>query len=679
MASRDDGNYKDTNEEGLDDILLNDDFEEDHDLDYYMSVDDEEAAATVEFSEPEDKIDFVAQSNGRIGSGSGMKGRRSGRQSDSNADERTGSRTKRKNHGGRTSGNGNVKRTGKAGGKGKGRKKNQSTLMAMAAVAAAIVLLAGWFIITRYSPSTNVMSGYEYFDMTGDDGVLLMVDGENISSSGKLIDNRVYLTQEDVEEYINVRFYYDAETGGVLYADSSTIYTYMPDATNYSDDGGKIYSEDNAVIKSIDGVIYIDFEYVAKRTSCTYSYGHGPERVSVRTSNEEIATVKANTKATVRYRAGYKSDILEKVNKDSVMYYEDTVDNWYKVVTESGYTGYVKASEVSDVTSTIPEYEYKDVYNNIKKDAKVSMGWFQVTTAAANSNVDALVSSANGMNTISPTWYTISDAAGNLSSILSSDVVRRMHALGLEVWPLVNDFDKDIDYQALFASKKARANMINQLVWDASNYGYDGLNIDFENVKKEYAADYLQFIRELSVMCEKVNIVLSTDNYKPESFNSFYNLKEQAAFVDYVIIMGYDEHYSGSEAGSVASLPFVEEGIKSALEQVPSSQLINAIPFYTRLWTVSSAGTTSTAVGMQSALDAVSDNGGIAMWDEESGQYVCSYDKDGAQVRIWLEEEKSIEAKMKLYSAYNLGGVAQWKLGLERAEVWDIISAGMSY
>ena len=221
--------------------------------------------------------------------------------------------------------------------------------------------------------------------------------------------------------------------------------------------------------------------------------------------------------------------------------------------------------------------------------------------------------------------------------------------------------------------------LINNLMQEARQYGYDGYNIDFEYVKKDFADDYLQFLRELSIACQNNGLVLSVDNYKPANHNAHYELAEQAVFVDYIVIMGYDEHYAGSDAGSVASLPFVEDGISRAVSMVPSEQVINAVPFYTRISTENAGETKSRAVGMQAAMDAMQENGATAEWDETTGQYYCTYETSAGTVQIWFEEDRSIGEKMKLYSKYKLGGVAEWKLGLETSSVWSIISNGLNY
>lgn len=216
--------------------------------------------------------------------------------------------------------------------------------------------------------------------------------------------------------------------------------------------------------------------------------------------------------------------------------------------------------------------------------------------------------------------------------------------------------------------------MVNLLISNADRYGFDGINLDCENVKSAFAKDYLQFVRELSIACERKGLVLSTDNYKPEAYNTCYNLKEQSRFVDYVIVMAYDEHYAGSDAGSVASLPFVKEAVEDTVKLVGQEHVIAGIPFYTRIWTTTSGQTTSRAVGMQAAVDQLNSDGQVALWNEDCGQYVASYTVGSSTRQIWFEEEKSVEAKMQVIQEENVAGVACWKLGLEKMTVWSVIS-----
>lgn len=555
-----------------------------------------------------------------------------------------------------------------------GRKRIKGIIIA-AAAAGFVVIVAAMFVIVRYTPTKEKMSGYKYFDIDKNtDKVLVMIDGESYPDTGINIDGRLYLPQEFIADNINVGFYYDKESDATLYSDTSYIYAFKKNQNDYSDDTGKIYTMDYSVIRDVDGECFIAWDYVAERTDCEYQYASEPDRLNVTLKSEAKQCVTAGKKAAVRYRGGIKSPVLEYVSKGDRLEYVDDIDEWIKVTTVSGYTGYVKKSEVSDTFEYVREQKAVEEHNFLLKNEKITLAWFQVSGTAGNSSIDNNMSTISGVNVIAPTWYSVTDESGNMSSYASADFVSKMHQRGIDVWALVSDFDTNVDFAQLYSSKAARTNMVNKLVGEAKSYGFDGINLDYENIKSAYAKDYLQFVRELSVACERNGIVLSTDNYKPEAYNRCYNLKEQSKFVDYVIVMAYDEHYAGTDAGSVASLPFVKEAVEDTVQLVGKEHVIAGIPFYTRIWTTTDGNTTSRAVGMQAAIDQLNSDGQVALWNDDCGQYVASYTVGSSTRQIWFEEEKSIEAKMQVIQQENTAGVACWKLGLEKSTVWSVIS-----
>lgn len=554
-----------------------------------------------------------------------------------------------------------------------GRKGIKGIIIA-AAAAGLVVIVAAMFVIVRYTPTKEKMSGYKYFDIDKNtDKVLVMIDGESYPDTGINIDGRLYLPQEFIADNINVGFYYDKESDATLYSDTSYIYAFKKNQNDYSDDTGKTNTMDYSVIRDVDGECFIAWDYVAERTDCEYQYASEPDRLNV-TLRDAKQCVTAGKKAAVRYRGGIKSPVLEYVSKGDRLEYVDDIDEWIKVTTVSGYTGYVKKSEVSDTFEYVREQKAVEEHNFLLKNEKITLAWFQVSGTAGNSSIDNNISTISGVNVIAPTWYSVTDASGNMSSYASADFVSKMHQRGIDVWALVSDFDTNVDFAQLYSSKAARTNMVNKLVGEAKSYGFDGINLDYENIKSAYAKDYLQFVRELSVACERNGIVLSTDNYKPEAYNRCYNLKEQSRFVDYVIVMAYDEHYAGTDAGSVASLPFVKEAVEDTVQLVGKEHVIAGIPFYTRIWTTTDGNTTSRAVGMQAAIDQLNSDGQVALWNDDCGQYVASYTVGSSTRQIWFEEEKSIEAKMQVIQQENTAGVACWKLGLEKSAVWSVIS-----
>ncbi len=555
-----------------------------------------------------------------------------------------------------------------------GRKRIKGIIIA-AAVAGLVIIVAAMFMIVRYTPTKEKMSGYEYFDIDKNtDRVLVMIDGESYPDTGINIDGRLYLPQEFIADNVNVGFYYDKESDAMLYSDTSYIYAFKKSQNDYSDDTGKTYNMDYSVVRDVDGECYIAWDYVAECTDCEYQYASEPDRLNVTLEREAKQCVTADKKAAVRYRGGIKSPVLEYVNKGDRLEYVDDIDEWIRVTTVSGYKGYVKKSEVSDTFEYVREEKADEEHNYILKNEKITLAWFQVSGTAGNSSIDNNIAATSGINVIAPTWYSVTDESGNMSSYASSDFVSKMHQRGIDVWVLASDFDTNVDFAQLYSSKAARTNMVNKLVGEAKSYGFDGINLDYENVKSAYAKDYLQFVRELSVACERNGLVLSTDNYKPEAYNRCYNLKEQSRFVDYVIVMAYDEHYAGTDAGSVASLPFVKEAVEDTVALAGKEHVIAGVPFYTRIWTTTDGKTTSRAVGMQAAIDQLNSDGQVALWNDDCGQYVASYTVGSSTRQIWFEEEKSIEAKMQVIQQEETAGVACWKLGLEKSSVWSVIS-----
>ena len=349
--------------------------------------------------------------------------------------------------------------------------------------------------------------------------------------------------------------------------------------------------------------------------------------------------------------------------------------------TGDGVTGYIKTSDLDTDNIEHKKYSFdrgkEDAgYTSITRDEPIVLGWHQVTSTAANSSLGTALAKAEGLNVISPTWFGVADSEGEVTSLASKDYVTKLKAINVDVWPLISDFNKDVDYNRLFMSTTTRGNLIKNIIYFIEEYNLDGINIDFEHIKSSYAEGYIEFLRELSIEMRSRKKVLSVDNYIPLEFNAFYNIKEQGIVSDYLCVMAYDEHYSGSpKAGSVSSLSWVKNSIENTAKSAPMKKLIVGLPFYTRLWREAHTGKlTSRALSMDGGLNLVSSNKAKKEWDKEKGQYYAEW-KDGKdRMRIWLEEEKSLEAKLKLVEKDKVAGIAFWKLGLERKEAWNSVT-----
>lgn len=538
---------------------------------------------------------------------------------------------------------------------------------------------AGKLLYEKYSPSKEMADLNEYFGLSGDQDMAVVINDEMVGDMARFIDGKVYLHVETVYQYMDSRFYWDEKENQYLYALPKELVSAAVGESSYT--VAKSSQDAGYVILRTDGSdAYVAADFLLNYTNFIYEYSEEPNRVRITTEFGNKDVVTAQKKVAVRWKAGIKSPILTNVDKGTVMYVLEEPENigdWTKVLTKDGFIGYVKNNRISDVTQeevAAPEFEEPD-YTSISKDYTINMTWHQVTNMEANNYLLNKIADTKGLTTISPTWFSIADTDGNISSLASQSYVTYAHQQGLEVWGLVDNFKDDVSTYETLSKTSSRQRLVNQLIAAAIQYGLDGINVDFELITQDCARAYIEFIRELSIMCRINGIILSVDNYVPTASSDHYDRAEQGVFADYVVIMGYDEHYAGSEeAGSVASIGYVQQGIEKTLSEVPKEKVINAIPFYTRFWKTDADGTvTSEALGMNDADQKVKNNNAEPVWDDTTKQYYVEIEYDGATYQMWMEEETSIEEKMKLIKQYELAGVSSWRLGYERSSIWDVI------
>lgn len=539
------------------------------------------------------------------------------------------------------------------------------------AVAVLVILVAILGIVThvvmKYIPSSEKMDLNEYYGEMADGEIALVIGTEKLEERGLVDGDRVYLPLDVVNTYLNQRYYWDSANQQILYATPSELTS----VSASSEAGDKVWVKDDKV--------YLNLTYVQEFTDLDAYITKDPYRIAIQYKFKNVKTVTVKKNTSIRYRGGIKSAILTSVKKGTKLRLIEEMENWDQVATDDGYIGYIDKKKVGEAEKTKFERSFKkEEYSYLTMDSKVNMVWHQVTSTDANAYFADATANMTGVNVISPTWFYLTDTSGNIASIASADYVSQAHEKGLQVWGLIDNFTQEVSTTETLSSTAARQNIISQLIQAAKDVGMDGINVDFESLSEDVGIHFLEFLRELSIECHKNNLVLSVDNPVPEDFTSHYDRAEQGRVVDYVIIMGYDEHYVGSEAGSVASLPWVEQGIQDTLKEVPAKRVINAIPFYTRLWRTTGGNVTSEAIGMDQAQQTIADNNVETYWDKTTSQNYGKYDIDNSTYQIWLEDAQSVAEKVKLVSKYDLAGVSAWKLGFENNGIWQVISDNLN-
>lgn len=560
-------------------------------------------------------------------------------------------------------------------------KKNKISIVGMIIAILLIGAGIGVFVIKNMTPSNEVMLLTDYYKVEDTEAIIILQD-EIHDKPGIIADGKVYIDLETVVNCFNHRFYWDDNENILTYTTPTEIIQVDGVGNKYFVTKSMIKTEatsDYPILKLYNDDIYIALDFVDQYSDIQYRSYEEPNRVIIDYLWGEYLYTKVTKNTQLRSEPDIKSPLLLQLPVGEELMYvvkEDAPRKGFaKVMTKEGIIGYVRERHVQDSYYKTIESTYEPPeYTSQLRNDKINLVFHQFFNYEAGMKLEELISQTKGVNVVSPTWFDIIDETGEISSLASSEYVEKAKSLGLQVWPLIADVNKEVDMNELLSHTSRREKLSNALIEAAINYKVNGINIDFEKIPSEAGEHYIQFLRELSVKCRNNGIVLSVDNYVPAPYNKHYNLKEQGEILDYVIIMAYDEHYAGSDvAGPVASLGFVSDAVNNTLEEVPKEKVIIAIPFYTRLWKETTDGVSSESLAMASAAKLLEDKGVEPKWNDGYGSHYGEFKQDGAVYKIWLENEKSIEEKMKVIYEADVAGVGAWKLGLEEKKVWDII------
>jgi spore germination protein YaaH len=565
------------------------------------------------------------------------------------------------------------------------KKKVVPVLIVLVLIAFIVLGLVIASYIEKYTPTTERADLSEYFASESANSVPIVLNNSRSDLSAKLLDDQFYLDFSFVHDTLNSRFYWDENEELLFYTTATELLTITPGESSYlKNDTTEDYGNVIACLDS--GTLRINIDFLTEYCDFTYAYYDDPARLVVHNQWGSIDVVSASKDTVIRQKGGIKSPILCDLASNVTVTVLDEEENWTKVITDDGIAGYVQNKYLNEKTTDTISHEFEEEsVSHISKDFEICMAWHQVFSRDSNSDIASVLSSTKGVNVISPTWFYLDDNDGNLSDIGSLDYVNYCHEQGVEVWALFNNLEDDeADTAYVLTHSSIRHHLVDEIIAKAAQYDLDGINLDFESMKQAEVGDaYIQFVRELALKCSANGLVLSVDNYVPSDYTAFYDRAEQAFFADYVVIMGYDEHYYGSDAGSVASLSWVTEGVTNTLLEVPADQVILGMPFYTRVWCLTPRSdesdtemlydVTSEAYGMSAAAKLVTSNNAEKQWLEDCGQYFVEYEKGGLLYRIWLEDSASAEKRLQLLDEYGLAGASFWKLGLETSDIWDTI------
>ena len=540
-----------------------------------------------------------------------------------------------------------------------------------------VVFYKTYFV--KYTYSEDKVDLKLYYEVSGEDDYPVVYQDDWSDYHAKKIGEQYYLDFDTVSTLLNDRFYYGTEDGILCYCLPETRITAKEGESAWTDSDGEETKESYQICVKEGDALYVALDFVRKYTNFSYEAFTEPNRISIYNVFDERQEAEITRTTKLRTSGGVKSKVVSEVEAGTKVAVIERMDNWSKVVTPDALIGYVENRKMSEpaAAAMTPVTDYQEPeYRRTALDGKVNMVWHNIAGVAGNDTFAGRIESTKSVNVAAPTWFVVLNETGSVESRATQAYVDAAHERGMAVWAVLDNFTgPDGVQQKFLASDEARSAVISKTVDTALELGIEGINVDIEGITDNYGVDYIEFVREISIACRKAGLVLSVDNYVPYNFNNHYRLDEQGLFADYVVIMGYDEHYAGSqEPGSVASIGYVSYGIEEALNSVPAHKLINGVPFYSRIWKTAADGVSSQAYGMNEVQTFISNHNMDVSWNAAAEQNYAEVSEDDATYQIWVEDAESIEKKLEVMQAHNIAGVAEWCLGMESADVWDVIA-----
>lgn len=561
-------------------------------------------------------------------------------------------------------------------------KKLIPVIIAIALIGVIVFVNFGKTVYEKYSYGQDRADLNEYFKIYNTADVPIVLQDALIDMSAVYVNGTCYMARDLIEEYFTDRFYLDSNENLLLYTMADHVAEAVVGETTYNE-MGQTYDLGYPISFIKDDVLFVAVDYIKKFVNFSYEVFENPRHMQIYTEwgEKTVADIKSDTQ--VRWLAGVKSDILADVVKGETVEVLEELDDWTKVKTKESYIGYLEHSKLSEYTTVAetPVTEVNEKFVSLTEDRLINMTWHYMEYPQDGYNLREALAGTTGINVVSPTWYWITDNEGSFKSVSNEHYVQTAHEMGIEVWALIADFHAGIeaDINEVLSYTSKRRLFEDNLVADLLAMGADGINVDFENITVSGADHYVQFIRELALKCHENDLKLSVDHYAPTEYTAHYNRGAQSKFADYIVIMGYDEHYVGSDVGSVSSIPWMKQGIENTLKYVPGEKVINAIPFYTRVWKTTDGVVESEAVDMETAQNFLAKHNLTAEFDAETNQNYAEVTLGNTFYQVWMEDTDSIAIRLNVMKTYGIAGVSSWQLGQETKDVWPVIETYINH
>ncbi len=510
----------------------------------------------------------------------------------------------------------------------------------------------------------------------------LIINNSNATSSLKnnvyIKNGVVYVSKPDIYNFFDNTIIYDEKYNQVVTTSSTKIASLPIDSKQIQVNSSNTTIKAGAII--LDEVAYVPISELDEVYNIKTTYVESEDLVYIDSLDREQQTATLKKDSSIKYKPTIISATLAKAKQGNTLTIANRSDypvpnGWTRVRTENGTLGYIQTGKLNEFKTIREKAEEK-----AKIEGPISLAWDYYSEYVS---APTRTGKITGVNVVSPSFFYMTKySTTNVYENVGNEgiaYVNWAHENGYQVWPMFTNSNMS-ETSKMLSDYKSRENVINQIIKYIKQYNLDGINIDFEGMYEADKDNFSRLLIEIRPRLNEIGAVLSVDVTAPDGapeWSLCYDRYTIGKVADYVMFMAYDQYgLSAIKAGTTAGHNWVEANVKKFLgqEEVKAEKIILGIPFYTRVWKENNGNVTSNVVNIGNVNNVIPSNA-TKTWDEDLQQYYVEYKKGGATYKIWVEDEKSIEAKLDLVSKYNLGGAAYWEYDRATNSIWNLIES----
>ncbi|WP_216828701.1 glycosyl hydrolase family 18 protein [Alkalihalobacterium elongatum] len=331
--------------------------------------------------------------------------------------------------------------------------------------------------------------------------------------------------------------------------------------------------------------------------------------------------------------------------------------------------------------TTEPVKDEPVIEDPIKKEL-MNLGYYTKYWHTDMNSYNSLTSFHSYLNSIAITSYDVT-VKGTIEGFEASEAVVFAKENGVVPYVTIqNKFDPAMTH-IILSNSTIRTTTVQNMLELVQTKGYNGLNLNFENMYASDRANFNEFVRELVTVFRAYNypVIVSvpakTGDFPTWAWSGTFEYRIIGELADYVQVMTYDQHGSWGTPGPVAGLNWVENVLKYATSEIPSEKILIGLPAYAYDWNLDQPAN-NRAITWRNVKNLINTTNATIQWDNQAQSPFFNYtDANGHKHTVWFENEKSIALKTELVHKYNLGGVSTWRMGQEDESFWKAVQQGL--